>query len=270
MKTVLGFIDEAFRQIPETDKSYKFRMQLVSEVTERANELTHRGIKDEKVIEDLIISEHPDIKGEFENVLREEKRAKRRRHLVALNILGTVVFCLAVLVAFFIHLFKVDNGLSWIILIAGAFALSAYYTFIRCRRFIKKRGVIFHITTRLQLAFTIMLAFALAFFIMLFKFNIIHSWLMFPAGAIAVLACDGLFAHFSHQRFAVFMYLAYIPLAAAILYVILAIAGIVTWQTGWLIIPVALIIDAVIIAVRLLIGKKENEEVEEDSVWNAD
>jgi hypothetical protein len=66
------------------------------------------------------------------------------------------------------------------------------------------------------------------------------------------------------------MYLAYIPLAAAILYVILAIAGIVTWQTGWLIIPVALIIDAVIIAVRLLIGKKENEEVEEDSVWNAD
>ncbi|MBR6005687.1 MAG: hypothetical protein IK063_05630 [Clostridia bacterium] len=56
MKTLLSFIDEAFRQIPETDRSYKYKMQLVSEVTERANELTHRGIKDEKVIEDLIIS----------------------------------------------------------------------------------------------------------------------------------------------------------------------------------------------------------------------
>ena len=270
MKTVLGFIDEAFRQIPETDRAYKFKMQLVSEVTERANELTHRGIKDEKVIEDLIISEHPDIKGEFENVLREEKREKRRKYFVALNSLGTIIFSLVVLIAFFIHLFKVDNGLSWIILVAGASVISAYYTFLGCRRFIKKREIIFHITTRLQLAFTIMLAFALAFFIMLFKFNIIHSWVMFPAGAIAVLVCDGLFAHFSHQRFAVFMYLAYIPLAAAILYVILAVTGAVSWQTGWLLIPLAFIADAVIIAIRLIIGKKDNEEVEEDSVWNAD
>ena len=211
MKTVLSFIDEAFRQMPETDRAYKFKMQLVSEVTERANELTHRGIKDEKVIEDLIISEHPDIKGEFENVLREEKHAKRRRRFVALNTLGTIAFCLVSLIAFFIHLFKVDNGLSWIILVAAATVISIYYTFLGCLRFIKKREIIFHITTRLHLAFSVMLVFALAFFVMLFKFNIIHSWVMFLAGAIAVLACDSLFAHFSHRRFAVFMYLAYIP-----------------------------------------------------------
>ena len=270
MKTVLNFIDEAFRQIPETDRSYKYKMQLVSEVTERANELTHRGIKDEKVIEDLIISEHPDIKGEFESVLREEKKAKRRKYFVALNTLGTVIFCLVVLVAFFIHLFKVDNGLSWIILVAGASVISAYYTFIGGLRFVRKREIIFHITTRLHLAFSVMLVFALAFFIMLFKFNIIHSWVMFLAGAITVLVCDGLFAHFSRQRFAVFMYLAYIPLAAAILYIILAVTGAVAWQTGWLLIPLALIADAVIIAIRLLIDKIENNEVEEDSVWNAD
>ncbi|MBR4765371.1 MAG: hypothetical protein IK085_01260, partial [Clostridia bacterium] len=171
MKTLLSFIDEAFRQIPETDRSYKYKMQLVSEVTERANELTHRGIKDEKVIEDLIISEHPDIKGEFESVLREEKKAKRRKYFVALNALGTVIFCLVTVMVFFVHLFKVDNGLSWIILVAGASVVSVYYTFVGCRRFIKKREVIFHITTRLQLAFTVMLVFALAFFVMLFRFN---------------------------------------------------------------------------------------------------
>ena len=270
MKTVLSFIDEAFSQIPETDRSYKFKMQLVSEVTERANELTHRGIKDEKVIEDLIISEHPDIKGEFENVLREEKRAKRRKHFVALNALGTIIFCLVVLIAFFAHLFRVNNGLSWIILFAGVSVVSAYYTFIACNRFRKKRDILFHITTRLQLAFSVMLVFTLAFFIMLFKFNIIHSWVMFLAGAAAVLVCDALFAHFSHQRFAVFMYLAYIPLGAALLYVILAVTGAVSWQAGWLLIPLALVADAVIIAIRLIIGKKENDEVEEDSVWNAD
>ena len=270
MKTLLSFIDEAFRQIPETDRSYKYKMQLVSEVTERANELTHRGIKDEKVIEDLIISEHPDIKGEFESVLREEKKAKRRKYFVALNALGTVIFCLVTVMVFFVHLFKVDNGLSWIILVAGASVVSVYYTFVGCRRFIKKREVIFHITTRLQLAFTVMLVFALAFFVMLFRFNIIHSWVMFLAGAIAVLVCDGLFAHFSRQRFAVFMYLAYIPLASAILYVILAVTGVLSWQTGWLLIPLALIADAIIIAIRLMIGKKDNDEVEEDSVWNAD
>ncbi|MBR6005688.1 MAG: hypothetical protein IK063_05635 [Clostridia bacterium] len=171
---------------------------------------------------------------------------------------------------FFVHLCKVDNGLSWIILVAGASVVSVYYTFVGCRRFIKKREVIFHITTRLQLAFTVMLVFALAFFVMLFRFNIIHSWVMFLAGAIAVLVCDGLFAHFSRQRFAVFMYLAYIPLASAILYVILAVTGVLSWQTGWLLIPLALIADAIIIAIRLMIGKKDNDEVEEDSVWNAD
>ena len=270
MKKVLDFIDEAFTRIPETDRSYKFKMQLINEVTERANELTHRGIKDENVIEDLIISEHSDIKSEFDSVVRKEKLAKRRKHIVALNILGTVAFCLITVIAFFAHLFKVDNGLSWIILVAGAFALSVYYTFVACNRLRKKRGVLFHITTRLQLAFSIMLAFALAFFIMLFKFNIIHSWVMFPAGAVAVLICDGLFAHFSHQRFAVFMYLLYIPLAAAVIYVILAVVGALSWRVGWLLIPAALAVDAVIVAVRLIIGKKDNEEVEDDSEWNAD
>ena len=105
MKKVLDFIDEAFTRIPETDRSYKFKMQLINEVTERANELTHRGIKDENVIEDLIISEHSDIKSEFDSVVRKEKLAKRRKHIVALNILGTVAFCLIMLIAFFAHLF---------------------------------------------------------------------------------------------------------------------------------------------------------------------
>ena len=270
MADALSYIDEAFGAIPETPRSYKFRMQLVDEFTERADELTHRGIKDRNVINDLIISEHPDIKAEFEAVLSEEKRKKRRKNTALINILCSVLFALITVTAFIVHLVTVNNGLSWIILIGGFVVISVHFTSVLCAKWTAKKGFVFNAVARLQLAFSIMLVTALAFFIMLFKFNIVHSWALFPAGAVLALLADALYAHFARQRMAIFLYLFYIPIACALIYVVLGACGILPWSLGWLLIPAGLAIDIVIIILRLVMNQGESDEMKEDSEWNAD
>lgn len=270
MTDALKYIDEAFGSIPETPRSYKFRMQLVDEFTQRANELTHRGIRDRNVINDLIISEHPDIKAEFEAVLSDERSRRRRRSLAVINVLCSILFALITLTAFIVHLVTVNNGLSWIILIGGFVVMSVHFTSVLCAKWTAKKGFIFNSVARIQLAFSIMLVAALAFFIMLFKFNIVHSWTVFPAGAVLALVADALYAHFARRRMAIFLYLLYIPIVCALLYVILGAVGILPWALGWLLIPAGIAIDIVIIILRLVMNQGESDEMKEDSEWNAD
>lgn len=84
----------------------------------------------------------------------------------------------------------------------------------------------------------------------------------------AVFAADSIYISVTRQKLAVIFYLAYIPAAAAMVYILLGAPGIIPWAPGWIMIPLSLLIDAAIIAALILRNKKIAREVAKH--WNED
>ena len=79
---------------------------------------------------------------------------------------------------------------------------------------------------------------------------------------------DTVYITVTKQKLAILSYLAYIPATTAMVYIILGVLSIVPWSPGWLMIPLSLIIDAVIVAVRVAKNAKISQEVSKQ--WNED
>ena len=87
-------------------------------------------------------------------------------------------------------------------------------------------------------------------------------------GIAAMFAADSLYIAVTRQKLAVIFYLAYIPAFFSLLYVIFGAAGLLPWSPGWVIIPLSLLLDVVVIAVLLIYNKKISREVARH--WNED
>ncbi|MCD7872672.1 MAG: hypothetical protein LUG21_05140, partial [Clostridiales bacterium] len=59
-------------------------------------------------------------------------------------------------------------------------------------------------------------------------------------------------------------YLLYIPPVFTMLYVILGAVSAVEWNKGWMLVPVAVLIDVLISAVSLIINEKKKTEAENE------
>ena len=100
MKELMDYVDSSLEGLPEDKYLYAFKKRIVSEITERANEVTHTGISDEKVLTDIIKSQSPDIRAEFESFKNdiEKKRSAKSRRRKAL--LGSAVFFASLIFVF--------------------------------------------------------------------------------------------------------------------------------------------------------------------------
>mgnify|MGYP007053733857 CR=1 FL=1 len=63
---------------------------------------------------------------------------------------------------------------------------------------------------------------------------------------------------------AIINYLIYIPAVSPMLYIIIGVLGILPWSTGWVIVPLAVLVDIVIIAAKLIHNKKYTYKLEEE------
>lgn len=261
MKKALQYFDDAFAAMPDNAQTYKFRKAFLDDITERANELTHSGLKDENVISDIIISEHPDVAGEFAYSLNEAKRKKLAKLSVFLKVAGSVLWFIITTILFFVIAWTTRSGNCWLVFEIGGTAWLIWLCIEIIDRLSRIRSI-FHPLSRILMGLSIMLASVSVFLVMLFCFNIIHSWLAILAGVIVMQAADALYAHHALRKFAVFFCLLYIPISSALLYVILSIAGITAWSTGWLLILGGLAVDAIIVISRLAYSRKESEELE--------
>ena len=61
---------------------------------------------------------------------------------------------------------------------------------------------------------------------------------------------DAVFARLTAQKLRIINYLIYVPAAAPMLYVVLAGLHIIPWHPGWLIVPLSVVVDVI-----LLVGK---------------
>ncbi len=246
MKNFIEYIEDSCKNIKDTQISYKYKRQLLDEMTERANEITHAGLRDEKVLTDLIADEYPDIEGNYYVYEKAEKKKARASLLRKLFAIGGVIFFIAIFVAYF-SISKTTGawGKTWLIIVGGIFAMIIFYTSLLIKRlYLWKRWL--HPLARVLMAGCIMLFSVFMFLFVLIMLDPGMSWVIIIAGVLMSLIADLIFAFATKQKFRTVFAFIYMPAISTMLYIILAGSHVISWLGGWPLIFAGVIIDLIV------------------------
>lgn len=127
MKDFIEYIETSCGNIKDTQMSYLYKKEILNSITDRANEITHAGLKDEKVLADLIADEYPNLE---ENFPAWEKAAKKKKFAKTMRIIlgvGGLLFFIGFFAAYFIISDATKAwDKTWLIIVGGvALALIA-------------------------------------------------------------------------------------------------------------------------------------------------
>lgn len=263
-------IDNALTGLAEKETLYEFKKDLLDEMTDRANSLIKKGLTDDKVINELIISEYPHIKADYIKILKEKKAQKRAARIGLLTAAGVAAYVF-VLTAIYLAVSFITGlwGKTWLIMVGGIFAAILGGIFLLVKRSVKSKGV-FRPLSRIFLAVGVFIIATFMFLCLEMLTQVSSAWLIFLFAVIAALVTDSVYATLTKQHLAVINYMIYIPIAAAVTYVALGIGGLMPWHPGWLIIVFSVVAD-LFIAVALIIGNgKYMRNGEVLDLWNED
>ena len=242
MEKFFDYIDSSLPDNPQDKNMYKYKRALLDEMESRAFELEKRGLTDENVVADLVIGEHPDLKEDY------------NRYILAIVVLY-LLFSKST------HLWS----MTWAFLVDGILLWLVYLLSIGVRSFSKKKRA-FHIIARICLFAAVMLLSVALLLLFIAVIKPPHSWLAVIGGVAAAFVADGLYAVFTKQSLAVINWLIYLPIIAAMVYIILCTCSVFSWTAGWVIIPAALVADMIIAAEAVRRNAKIKEEVIDS--WN--
>lgn len=256
------FIDYLDSSLPDkhSDKIlYKFKRKLLDEMNERYLEVSRRGITNQKVITDLIISEHADVQQEYEKFHSGEMAKKRAKRRVLTRVIGSAVYFIAMIILFVVMNF---NGVShtWLLLVDGLLLWICYLLTLGVVKITSFKRI-FHIFARILLGFDVMIFSVAAFLFAQIGLGFSRGWVLIIAGVALALVADGAYAHFTKVRFAIINYLIYIPIIATMLYIVLSALHITAWGTGWLLIILSLLVDVIIMYASVLSNRRYKQEV---------
>lgn len=261
MKKFIEYIDSCLPDEKGNKILFAFKRKTLDEMNEEFKIASSRGIENDTVFSDLIISKHNDLKGDYEKFYKEETVTSKRKRNIILNIAGSAIYILCLIITFLGISFLTHNwGQTWLIVVDGILIWIAYLLSIGVNK-ISQMKRIFHIFARIILAIDVMVV-SIAVF--LFSMAILHiekSWLIVIAGIAAMFICDGIYIAVKKQKLAIINYLIYIPVVATMLYIILSAIGLFAWNTGWLLIIFGLLVDFIVIFASLAENKKYEQEV---------
>ena len=242
----IDYIEESCKNIEDNHISYIFKKKLLDKMTNRANEMSKAGLRDEKVIADLLASEFPDIENQYLEFEKAEKKKARSKFLRTVFALGGVIYFIAIFATyFFVSGATGDWGKTWLIIIGGIFSMIIFYVSFLIKRLYHWHRFL-HPLARILVAGCVMLASIFVFLFVLMMFDPGMSWIIVILGIMATLIADLIFAFTTKQKFRTIFLFAYMPVLATMLYIVLAGSGLITWLAGWPIIFVGLAVDFII------------------------
>ena len=260
------YLDSSLPDKKGGDLIYKFKRKMLDEMNERYREVSSRGIKDDKVITDLIKSEHPDLRSEYQKYYKSETGKARAKRRVILNAAGSVIYILSLLVAYLGISFSThDWGHTWVIMVDGILLLTAYLLNLGVIRITSFRRI-FHFIARILLGIEVMVLVTAFFILSVAILHLPHAWTIVIGGVAMIFIADGIYALITKQRLYVLNFLVYIPSVATMAYIILAGTGVISWERGWLLIIAGLLADFIVILSTLLRSQKRDMEAYEE--WN--
>ncbi|MBE6719494.1 MAG: hypothetical protein E7571_02415 [Ruminococcaceae bacterium] len=266
MNSFIEYINSVLPDDENDTVMYKFKKKTYDEMNERKSEVSARGIHNEKVIDDLIISEHPNLQKEFEEYSAKERAKAKAKRNVILNTVGSVIYLIATVVIYLAISFSThDWGTTWAIIVDGVLIWVGYILFLGVKRITEMRRI-FHIFARILLAgMNIVLTVAVFIFIIATT-DLPKSWVTIIFGLISMFVCDGAFAVLMKHKFAIINCLLYIPVIATFTFIIFGALEVMKWSIAWIIIPLSLIVDLVVILIA--IAKNKQSKLEVADIWN--
>ncbi len=267
MSVFIEYIEKACSGLADNRMTFLYKRNVLDRMNERADEVSRSGLRDRKVIEDLIIDEFGDLVAAFPLFVKEHKRKKRAHFMKYAFPIGGFIFLLLI----FICYFTVSDltgawDKSWLIIVGGIFLMIIFYLSFAIKKLCTMRRVFYPIA-RALIAGCVMLVSVFAFLSGLMAVDDrIITWPILPLGVALVFISDLIFAYVTKQKFRTNCFFIYMPAIAAMLYIALAAYDVVTWSGGWLIVFAGLAVDLVYIVAVLAYNMKYfmyRQEVEE-------
>ena len=239
MNSFIDYIESSCKGLKDNRMTYLYKRKLLNEMTERANEITHAGIKSEKVIADIIADEFGDLEKGFTSFEKEEKE---RRFYKKLPLIGSIAIVLILSAFFAVSAATGAWSKTWLIIVGGVFTLIIFYSAVAVRK-LCRMSMLHHTVARVLVAISTILVsvFTFLYFLMMFPKNI--TWPIIIGGVALMLICDLAFAYVTKQKFRTIFFFAYMPIIATMLYIILAAYYFITWTAGWPLILLGLLVD---------------------------
>lgn len=268
MESFIDYIENTFQGERDDGTLYHFKRQLLDQMTERANEITHSGLRDEKVLSDLIISEFPDLPGAYRKYRTQAKRERREKLVNKIMIFGTLGLAFLLLVLYLTVSFLTGAwGKTWLLFAVGFLGWAIFLLSVGVHRISRLRRL-FHPIARVMLAIAVMCGASAVFLLALVLFDLPDAWVLFPAGVVGIYIADAVYAYKTGQKLRIINYLIYILAASPMVYVFVCGLGLLPWDPGWLIIPIAIVVDIVLIIMKVAQNSKYKYRPEVDAAWN--
>lgn len=249
---------------PDNAVNFIFKRRILQEMTERTKQVLDRGLKDEKVCHELIISEFNSKKvlsdyRHYIDGIKDKKIIKYSPAAAALAILASVVVFLA------IGLFTDVWHPTWLI-VEGTASLSAV-ALMWTGVYLLNRHKMLYAVSRALVAGSVMVITQFLFLVLRIPLGIEKAYLIFLAALALMFISDAVLATLTGQRLIIINYLITVPVVFVFIYVIFGILRFYTWQQGEVLIYLSLLIDVLIVVGMLLHNRKYTHKPEVDDVW---
>ena len=267
MERFVQYLDSVLPNEHGNELLYRFKKGILDDMNSRAIEVTSRGgIQSRKVIEDLIISEHSDLKEEYRQYEAAHKAREKSRRAFFGNIIGSVAFILLLVATFLAISFATSMWrYTWIIVVDGILLWVDYLLLLGVRKLMTLKRI-FHFFARILLFGAVVVTMVAVFLTVVALTDLPHSWLIVIFGLMLAFICDGVFANIINARLKLLYWLIYVPVISVFLFIIIGALHLIPWGVAWLIIPLSLVVDLII--VWSAIRKNRSEKMEVADIWN--
>lgn len=257
-------IESIMKEFPNNAVNFIFKKRILQEMTERTKEVTNRGLKDENVCHELIISEYNPkrILSDYQQYLekiREKKIIKYSPVAAVLSVVvSTLIFVLVGIITDVWHpTWLLVEGTATFSIIAlmwtGVYLL-------HCHR-------ILYPVSRVLVAGSVMVLTQFLFLVLRIPLGIENAYLIFLAALALMFIGDLILATLTKQRLVFINYLVTIPVVFIFIYVIFGLLRFYSWQQGEVIIYLSFVIDVLILLGMFLHNKKYTYKPEVEDVW---
>ena len=266
MDRFIDFINAALPDAPGNEILYAFKRQVLDEMRQRYTEVSTRGVDAPRVLQDLVMSEHPDLAKEYAAYRADVLKKRKAKRNTVRNVVGSVVYLLLLVgVYLFVSFATAAWHVTWAIIPCGVLAWVTYLLSLGVR-FFTSLPKIFHVLARVCLAGAVIVATVAVYLFVIAVSDLPHSWLIIIFGLILMFAADGIFAVVAKHRLAILSWLLYVPVIATFLFIIVGALSLLPWGVAWIMIPLSLILDVAIVVSAA--GRHKLEKTEVMDAWN--
>ena len=256
------YLEQQFRAIRPTLAAAEYREKMLKQLMDRAQELRIKGMDDEDLIYDMCIDELGDFGATlaaFDEQEHKVANAKRNALLGAVCGVGAV---LALVIIYLIVSFLVPNswGLTWLILVGGAFAGVIAFSVVLLVKFGKAKK---YIAMRLMPPVIIVLLCVYLFLLLQLVAGVEMAWLTFLVMVMMIAVFDGVMAFITDFKFRWIELPIVIEVFCVMLYVIIGIAaGAAFWHPGWLL-CLGGVVAAIAEAIAIIANRNSKKDAKE-------